>query len=121
MEKEQVVKSAEEKSTPNKPIERFTFNVGDKVVVTTTIKDEDRVRPQKFEGLVIAKKGKGIARTFTVRRISTGEIGVERIFPINSPLVESVVVVQPSDVRRSKLYYLRDRKGKAASQVKTKK
>lgn len=89
------------------------FSIGDTVKVHVNIKEGDRERVQVFEGTVIAKKCSGIAETFTVRRLSYG-VGVERVFPINSPNVKDVVVVRRGRVRRSKLYYLRDRVGKAA-------
>ena len=89
------------------------FNVGDTVKVGVQIKEGERTRIQIFEGTVIAKKGSGIAETFTVRKVSYG-FGVERIFPVHSPSVKYVKVVRKGRVRRSKLYYLRDRVGKAA-------
>ena len=89
------------------------FNVGDTVKVHVNIKEGEKERIQIFEGTVIAKKGGGIAETFTVRRISYG-VGVERVFPIHSPNVKAVDVVRKGKVRRSKLYYLRNRVGKAA-------
>ncbi len=89
------------------------FNVGDTVRVQVKIKEGDKERLQAFEGTVIAKKHGGVAETFTVRRVAHG-VGVERVFPIHSPNVASVEVVRSGRVRRSKLYYLRDRVGKAA-------
>ena len=89
------------------------FNVGDTVKVDVQIKEGNRERIQVFEGTVIAKKGSGVAETFTVRKISYG-CGVERIFPVHSPSVKDVKVVRRGKVRRAKLYYLRDRVGKAA-------
>ena len=76
-------------------------------------KEGERERIQAFEGTVIAKKHSGVAETFTVRRVSYG-VGVERVFPINSPFVEKVTVVRKGKVRRAKLFYLRGRTGKAA-------
>lgn len=93
----------------NKP----QFEIGDTVRVNVRIKEGDKERIQAFEGTVIAKQHGGIAETFTVRRISYG-VGVERVFPINSPFVEDVKVVRRGKVRRAKLYYLRGRTGKAA-------
>ena len=93
----------------NKP----QFEVGDTVRVNVRIKEGDKERIQAFEGTVIAKQHGGISETFTVRRISYG-VGVERVFPINSPFVEDVKVVRRGKVRRAKLYYLRGRTGKAA-------
>lgn len=89
------------------------FNVGDTVKVDVQIKEGNRERIQVFEGTVIARKGSGIAETFTVRKVSYG-CGVERIFPVHSPSVKGVKVVRKGKVRRAKLYYLRDRVGKAA-------
>ena len=93
----------------NRPV----FNVGDTVRVSVRIKEGERERIQAFEGTVIAKKHGGVAETFTVRRVSYG-VGVERVFPINSPFVEKVTVVRKGKVRRAKLFYLRGRTGKAA-------
>ena len=89
------------------------FEVGDTVRVSVRIKEGDKERIQAFEGTVIAKKHGGIAETFTVRRTSYG-VGVERVFPVNSPFVESVEIVRRGKVRRAKLFYLRSRTGKAA-------
>ena len=89
------------------------FSVGDTVKVDVQIKEGNRERIQVFEGTVIARKGSGIAETFTVRKVSYG-CGVERIFPVHSPNVKGVKVVRRGKVRRAKLYYLRDRVGKAA-------
>lgn len=89
------------------------LNVGDTVRVHVKIKEGDRERIQVFEGTIIARKHGGISETFTVRRISYG-VGVERVFPVHSPIVEKVEVVRSGRVRRGKLYYLRDRVGKAA-------
>ena len=89
------------------------FSVGDTVKVSVNIREGERERIQKFEGTVIAKKGSGVAETFTVRRVSYG-VGIERVFPVHSPNVVDVKVVRNGKVRRSKLYYLRDRVGKAA-------
>ena len=87
--------------------------VGDTVRVHLKVKEGNRERIQIFEGTVIAKKHGGIAETFTVRRISYG-IGVEKVFPLHAPSIEKVEVVRHGKVRRAKLYYLRDRVGKAA-------
>ena len=89
------------------------FNVGDTVKVDVQITEGERTRIQVFEGTVIAKKGNGISETFTVRKVSYG-FGVERVFPMHSPSVKDVKVIRKGRVRRSKLYYLRDRIGKAA-------
>ncbi|MGB2630806.1 MAG: 50S ribosomal protein L19 [Candidatus Omnitrophota bacterium] len=95
------------------------FDIGDAVDVHFRIKEEKRTRIQVFSGIVIGRKGKGLNEVFTVRRISYGE-GVERIFPIHSPLVEKVEVKKKGSVRRAKLYYLRGQKGKKATKVKEK-
>ena len=93
--------------------EKPKFNVGDTVRVDVRIKEGERTRIQAFEGTVIAKRHGGVAETFTVRRKAYG-VGVERVFPINSPFVENVTVVRKGKVRRAKLFYLRSRTGKAA-------
>ena len=89
------------------------IHVGDTVRVDVRIKEGDRERIQAFEGTVIAKKHGGVQETFTVRRVSHG-VGVERVFPVHSPNVSAVTVIRKGSVRRSKLYYLRGRVGKAA-------
>ena len=92
--------------------------VGDTVRVHVKIKEGERERIQAFEGTVIARKHGGISETFTVRRVSYG-VGVERVFPIHSPNIEKVETIRKGRVRRSKLYYLRDRVGKAAKVKET--
>lgn len=92
------------------------FKVGDTIQVHSRIKEGDRERVQMFSGIVINKQGRGIAETFTVRRISYGE-GVERIFPLHSPFIQKIEVERSGKVRRAKLYYLRDRVGKTATKV----
>ncbi len=89
------------------------FNIGDTVRVSVKIREGQRERIQNFEGTVIAKRGSGISESFTVRRLSYG-VGVERVFPLHSPNVVDVKVIRMGKVRRAKLYYLRDRVGKAA-------
>ena len=89
------------------------LQIGDTVRVHVKVKEGSRERIQAFEGTVIAKKGSGVAETFTVRRVAYG-VGVERVFPLHSPNVAAVKVVRYGKVRRSKLYYLRDRVGKGA-------
>jgi len=89
------------------------FEIGDTVKVHVKIREGERERIQVFEGTVIARKGSGVAQTFTVRRVSYG-VGVERVFPIHSPNVADVEIVRKGRVRRAKLYFLRDRIGKAA-------
>ena len=97
----------------------LTFNVGDTVKVHTKVVEGEKERIQVFAGLVIGRRGHGINETFTVRRISYGE-GVERVFPVNSPRIEKVVVDRQGKVRRAKLTYLRERIGKKALAVKAK-
>ena len=97
----------------NMKAEAPTAQIGDTVRVHIKVKEGSRERIQVFEGTVIAKKHGGIEESFTVRRISYG-IGVEKVFPLHAPSVEKVEVVRKGKVRRAKLYYLRDRVGKAA-------
>ena len=98
--------------------EKPAFSIGDTVRVDVKIREGERERIQAFEGTVIAINGSGVTETFTVRRVSYG-VGVERVFPVNSPNVADVKVIRYGKVRRAKLYYLRDRVGKA-SKVKEK-
>ncbi len=93
--------------------EQPKFEIGDTVRVSVRIKEGERERIQAFDGTVIAKRHGGVAETFTVRRSAHG-VGVERVFPMNSPFVEKVEVIRRGKVRRAKLYYLRTRTGKAA-------
>lgn len=89
------------------------FQPGDTVIVNVKVKEGERTRVQAYEGVCIARNGGGLQESFTVRKISYGE-GVERVFPIYSPLIDSIKVVRRGKVRRAKLYYLRDRRGKSA-------
>ncbi len=89
------------------------LSIGDYVRVHLKIKEGTRERIQIFEGTVIARKGHGLSETFTVRRVASG-VGVERILPVHSPKIEKIETVRKGQVRRAKLYYLRDRVGKAA-------
>lgn len=89
------------------------FRPGDTVKVHVRVVEGNRERTQVFEGVVIARNGSGLDASFTVRKVSFG-VGVERVFPINAPIIQKVEVTRRGDVRRSKLYYLRDRVGKAA-------
>lgn len=89
------------------------FDAGDTVRVNVRVREGEKERLQAFEGVCIARKGGGASETFTVRKVSAG-IGVERVFPIHSPMIESIGVVRRGRVRRAKLYYLRARRGKAA-------
>ncbi len=88
------------------------FGPGDTVRVHVRVAEGGRERTQAFEGVVIARKGGGVRETFTVRKISFG-VGVERIFPLHAPVIDHIEVARRGDVRRAKLYYLRDRVGKA--------
>ena len=94
------------------------FRIGDLVKVSIKIVEGDRVRLQPFEGLVIGRRGGGINQSFTVRRISYGE-GVEKVFPLYSPMIERIEVIKPGSVRRAKLYYLRHRVGKQTRETIT--
>ncbi len=105
-----LIKTIEEQ---NKRRNAFTFKVGDTVKVHFEIIEGKTKRVQIFEGLVLCIKNSGIGKTFTVRKESYG-VGVERVFPVNSPRVLKVEVVRPGKVRRSKIYYVRDKIGKAA-------
>lgn len=89
------------------------FRPGDTVAVEVKVREGDKQRLQRYEGVVIARKGSGINETFTVRKLSYG-IGVERIFPVHSPNIDSIKRLREGKVRRAKLYYLRELKGKAA-------
>ena len=89
------------------------FQAGDTLRVNVRIKEGERERIQAFEGVCIARAGQGVQENFTVRKISFGE-GVERVFPVMSPMIESIEVKRRGAVRRAKLYYLRDRRGKSA-------
>jgi len=89
------------------------FSAGDTLIVGVRIREGERERVQRFEGVCIARSGGGLNESFTVRKISFGE-GVERVFPVYSPLLESIEVKRKGHVRRAKLYYLRDRRGKSA-------
>jgi len=90
------------------------FRAGDTVRVAVRIKEGDKTRVQNFEGLCIAIRGQGTGRTFIVRKIGANSVGVERIFPLYSESIESIEVVRKGRVRRAKLFYLRELKGKAA-------
>ena len=106
IEAEQVAKLSEGKKIPQ-------FSPGDTIKVNVKVVEGDRERIQAYEGVCIARKNAGLHSSFTVRKISYGE-GVERIFPLYSPRVDSIELVRRGDVRRAKLYYLRDRRGKSA-------
>jgi large subunit ribosomal protein L19 len=106
LDAEQIAKLSALKTIPE-------FAPGDTVIVNVKVKEGDRSRVQAYEGVVIARNGGGLNESFTVRKISYGE-GVERVFPIYGPLIDSIKVVRRGKVRRAKLYYLRDRRGKSA-------
>ena len=96
-----------------KPEVSEAIKVGNTVKIWVKIREGERERLQAFEGTIIARKGSGVSETFTVRRVSYG-VGVERVFPVHSPNVDKIELIRTGKVRRSKLYYLRDRVGKAA-------
>jgi large subunit ribosomal protein L19 len=104
LEQEQIARLA--KQVPD-------FEPGDTVQVNVKVVEGDRTRVQAYEGVCIARSGGGLNESFTVRKISYGE-GVERVFPVHSPMIDSIKVVRRGKVRRAKLYYLRDRRGKSA-------
>ena len=106
LEAEQAAKLAAVRAIPE-------FQPGDTVIVNVKVKEGDRSRVQAYEGVCIARNGGGLNESFTVRKISYGE-GVERVFPVYSPNIDSIKVVRRGKVRRAKLYYLRDRRGKSA-------
>ena len=106
LDREQIAKLTDGKSIPE-------FQPGDTVIVNVKVKEGDRARVQAYEGVCIARNGGGLHESFTVRKSSYGE-GVERVFPLYSPNIDSIKVVRRGKVRRAKLYYLRDRRGKSA-------
>ncbi len=106
LEKEQMAKLSANKTIPD-------FEPGDTVQVNVKVVEGDRTRIQAYEGVCIGRAGSGLNENFTVRKISYGE-GVERVFPLYSPLIAEIAVVRRGDVRRGKLYYLRGRSGKSA-------
>ena len=106
LEKEQVAKLSAGKEIPD-------FAPGDTVIVNVKVVEGERSRIQAYEGVCIGRAGSGLNENFTVRKISYGE-GVERVFPLHSPMIDSIKIVRRGKVRRAKLYYLRGRRGKAA-------
>ncbi|TCT08000.1 50S ribosomal protein L19 [Aquabacter spiritensis] len=106
LEAEQAARLSEKRPVPE-------FQPGDTVIVNVRVVEGERTRVQAYEGVVIARSGGGLNENFTVRKISYGE-GVERVFPVHSPLIDSIKLVRRGKVRRAKLYYLRDRRGKSA-------
>jgi large subunit ribosomal protein L19 len=106
LEKEQLEKLSKDKDIP-------AFAPGDTVIVNVKVKEGERTRVQAYEGVCIGRSGGGLNESFTVRKISYGE-GVERVFPLYSPMIDSIKLVRKGKVRRAKLYYLRGRRGKSA-------
>ena len=106
IEQEEVARLTAGKTVPE-------FQPGDTVIVNVKVVEGERSRVQAYEGVCIARDGGGLQESFTVRKISYGE-GVERVFPLYSPMIDSIKVVRRGKVRRAKLYYLRDRRGKSA-------
>lgn len=106
LEKEQAATVAAQRAVPE-------FGPGDTVIVNVKVKEGERSRVQAYEGVCIARSGGGLNENFTVRKMSYGE-GVERVFPVYSPMIDSIKVVRRGAVRRAKLYYLRGRTGKSA-------
>ena len=106
LEKEQMAKLAADKEIPD-------FQPGDTVLVNVRVKEADKTRIQAYEGVCIGRSGSGLNENFTVRKISYGE-GVERVFPLYSPMIDTIKVVRRGKVRRAKLYYLRGLRGKKA-------
>jgi large subunit ribosomal protein L19 len=98
--------------------DKIEFCVGDTIKVSTTVKEGEKTRTQVFQGIVIAIRGTGEGKNFIVRKIAVGNIGVEKIFPINTPTVTGIEIVKKGKVRRAKLYYLRDLIGKKATKIK---
>ncbi len=111
-EAEQLSRLTAARATPD-------FAPGDTVRVMVRVQEGERIRVQAYEGVVIARSNKGLQSNFTVRKLSYGE-GVERVFPVNSPNIEKIEVEKDSEPGKARLYYLRDRKGKAAMAVKEK-
>ncbi len=110
---DQLIKIAEQEFTLNRETPLPEFSAGDTITVHYRIKEGNKERIQAFRGVVIQRRGKGIGETFTVRKISNG-VGVERIFPVNSPFIEKIEVNKYGKVRRARIYYLRERSGKKA-------
>ena len=112
IEQEQITKLTADKEIPD-------FGPGDTVIVNVKVVEGERTRVQAYEGVCIGRSGGGLNESFTVRTISYGE-GVERVFPVMSPMIDSITVVRRGKVRRAKLYYLRDLRGKSARIVEKK-
>lgn len=111
---EEATKEIKEKEAPKIP----DFRPGDTIKISYRIREEGKERIQLFEGIVIAIKGAGTSKTFTVRKIASLRIGVERIFPFYSPNIQKIKVVKRGKVRRAKLYYLREKAGKKETRIK---
>lgn len=107
-----------QKTQREEALKALDFKPGDTVKVSWRIREEGKERTQSFEGVVIAIKGAGVSKTFTVRKIASQGIGVERIFPLYSPNLQKVAVTKKGKVRRAKLYYLRKKVGKKATKVR---
>ena len=112
IEQEQITKLTEKKEIPD-------FGPGDTLIVNVKVVEGERSRVQAYEGVCIGRSGGGLNESFTVRKISYGE-GVERVFPVMSPMIDSITVVRRGKVRRAKLYYLRNLRGKSARIVEKK-
>ncbi len=97
---------------------KINFGVGDTLKVSLSVKEGEKTRTQLFQGIVIAIRGTGEGKNFTVRKIAVGGVGVERILPINSPIINGIEIVKKGKVRRAKLYYLRNLLGKKATKIK---
>jgi large subunit ribosomal protein L19 len=117
-----MVEKKEKKEKPDKAVGQGgkipDFRVGDTVKVFYRIREEKKERIQPFDGVVIAVKGAGVSKTFTVRKLTSQGVGVERIFPLHSPNLQKVEVTKKGKPRRSKLYYLREKTGREATKVK---
>lgn len=98
--------------------DKIEFGIGDTIKVSQSIKDGDKTRVQAFQGIVIAIRGTGQGKSFIVRKIAVGTVGVEKIYPINTPTITGVEVIKKGKVRRAKLYYLRNLIGKKATKIK---
>ncbi len=118
-EQEQTAITKEETQTTSKAGTVLPdFNVGDTIRVFYKIIEGDKLRTQPYEGIVISKRGEGTSKTFMVRRIGADGVGIERIFPLFSPNIDSIKITKHGRVRRAKLYYLREKTGRAAMRIK---
>lgn len=98
--------------------DKIEFSVGDTIKVQQTVKEGEKTRSQAFQGIVIAIRGAGILKSFIVRKIATGNVGIEKIFPVNTPTITGIEIIKKGKVRRAKLYYLRNLIGKKATKIK---